>query len=282
MKKRSLPAITVAARTGARTHILPSVLDRWNPAVQAATEGDNTISILDTIGEDFFGMGTTAKRISAALRSIGQKPVTVNVNSPGGDYFEGLAIYNLLREHPEPVTVNILGLAASAASVIAMAGDEIRIARAGFLMMHNVWIIAMGDRHDLRDAAEWLETIDASLADLYASRTGMDTKEIGKMLDKETWLGGQKAVDAGFADGLLPSDAAKEVPSEEAANSLTLRKLEAILARAGMPRKERRELLNAIPNVAGAMRDAGPAAMRDAGEKDAAHIQTLLAALRAS
>lgn len=88
------------------------------------------------------GEGVTAKRISAALRAIGEQDIVVNLNSPGGDMFEGLAIYNLLRAHSGKVTVNILGIAASAASIIAMAGDEIKMGRGAFLMIHNCW--AMG------------------------------------------------------------------------------------------------------------------------------------------
>ncbi|MFT2622165.1 head maturation protease, ClpP-related, partial [Escherichia coli] len=76
-------------------------------------------------------------------------------NSPGGDMFEGLAIYNLLREHEGEVNVKVLGLAASAGSVIAMAGDTVQIARAGFLMIHNAWVVAMGNRNDLRELAAW-------------------------------------------------------------------------------------------------------------------------------
>ncbi|HCF5801664.1 TPA: Clp protease ClpP, partial [Pseudomonas aeruginosa] len=104
---------------------------------------------------------------AGALRAIGgDVDVTVNINSPGGDVFEGLAIYNLLREHKGKVSVNIIGLAASAASFIAMAGDEIRIGRAAFLMIHNAWLIAMGNRNDLREIADWLEPFDMTLADI--------------------------------------------------------------------------------------------------------------------
>jgi ATP-dependent Clp protease protease subunit len=154
------------------------------------------------------GQGVTAARISAALRAIGKRDVVVNINSPGGDYFEGLAIYNALRDHPAQVTVKVLGIAASAASVIAMAGDEIQIARAGFLMIHNTWIIAMGDRHALREAADWLEPFDQVAVDIYAARTGLEPKAIAKMLDRETWIGGDRGRRAGhFADAFLPADA---------------------------------------------------------------------------
>ena len=138
--------------------ISPKALQLWNPGVQAAASEENDIGIFDVIGEDFWGEGVSSKRIASALRNIGsENPVTVNINSPGGDLFEGLAIYSLLKEHKGAVTVKVLSLAASAASIIAMAGDQIQVARAGFFMIHNAWTLAIGNRHDLRDIADFLE-----------------------------------------------------------------------------------------------------------------------------
>src|SRR5690606_26247503 len=133
--------------------------------------------------------------VAAALRAMGAGPVTVNVNSPGGDMFEGLAIYNLLREHEGEVTVKVLGLAASAASIIAMAGDTVQIARAGFLMIHNCWVVAQGNRHDLREYAEMMEPFDAAMADIYSARTGLDATEVQKQLDAESWINGSAAIE---------------------------------------------------------------------------------------
>ncbi len=94
---------------------------------KAAATDDNSISVFDVIGQDYWGEGVTAKRIAGALRAMNGADVTVNINSPGGDMFEGLAIYNLLREYEGRVTVKVLGIAASAASVIAMAGMIFRL-----------------------------------------------------------------------------------------------------------------------------------------------------------
>lgn len=251
MSKRSLPKASFNVRADVRTVVTPKALDRWRPELAAKDDGepDNTISILDVIGQDFWtGQGVTLSRISAALRQIGKRDVVVNINSPGGDYFEGLAIYNALRDHPAKVTVKVLGVAASAASVIAMAGDEIQIARAGFLMIHNTWIVAMGDRHMLREAADWLEPFDQVAVDIYAARTGLEPKAIGKMLDQETWIGGAKAVEQGFADELLPADAIGE-SAKQAATGQALKaeaRVNEILARAGVPRSERRSLVAAM------------------------------------
>ncbi|MGY9046070.1 MAG: head maturation protease, ClpP-related [Rhodobacterales bacterium] len=248
MDKKTLPRVRVSARPGVTSDISHKALQRWSPDVRAAGEDDAaSISILDPIGADIWGDGVSVKRISAALRNIGSRPVTVNVNSPGGDYFEGLAIYNLLREHPERVTVNILGIAASAASVIAMAGDEVRIARAGFLMIHNTWVMSAGDRHALREVAEWLEPFDATAVDIYAARTGIDPGDLANMLDRETWIGGQNAVDQRFCDALLPADALETGGNDAPAQALRAeRQFDLIAARFGLSNSARRELLRGL------------------------------------
>lgn len=248
MKRSDLPKLQVPSlRARAGFEIPDSILARWQPGIQAKDdkESDNTISMYDPIGESFFGDGVTAKRVSAALRSIGKRDVIVNLNSPGGDVFEGIAIYNLLREHPGAVTVRVLGLAASAASVIAMAGDSVEISRAGFLMMHNVWMAAIGNRNDMRDAADLLEPIDRALAELYAAKSGMDTAQVAALMDKETWIGGNEAIEQGFADSLLPADQVEE-KDEDSAPANAIRRIHQALAKQGATRKERWALINQI------------------------------------
>lgn len=251
MSMKSLPgAPTGRPSAGVRSEILPRAFDRWNPGVQAAAdEGeDRSISIYDAIGYDYWtGDGVTARRIAGALRSLG--PVTVNVNSPGGDVFEGLAIYNLLREHQGEVTVKVLGLAASAASIIAMAGDTVQIARAGFFMVHNVWTVAAGNRNDYRELADWLEPFDSALADIYAARTGADVKAMGKLMDAESWIGGSSAIDQGFADELLPSDQVSQGGAKAQANAA--RRLEAALRASGLPKSEAMRLISEFKSGAG-------------------------------
>lgn len=258
MSNRDLPKASFNVRGDLRSVITPKALERWRPEVQAKDgAGDDaaSISILDVIGQDWSGNGVTASRISAALRNIGKRDVVVNINSPGGDYFEGLAIYNTLRDHPAKVSVKILGVAASAASVIAMAGDEVQIARAGFLMIHNTWIVAMGDRNALREAADWLEPFDQVAVDIYAARTGLEPKAIAKMLDRETWIGGADAVVKHFADDFLPADAVTDDAKQAAAGQALKAefRIDEILARAGVPRSERRNLVQAMK---GGTRDA--------------------------
>lgn len=250
--------------------ISPLARERWTPnlvsAAAATSPTDNTISILDVIGFDpWTGEGVTTKRIAAALRTIGaDKDVVVNINSPGGDVFEGLAIYNLLRDHKGSVTTRVLGLAASAASIVAMAGDEVLIARAGFFMVHNAWAVAIGNRLDLRAAADALEPIDAAMADIYAARSGMDPKKTQKMMDAETWINGSSAVDQNFADGLLPADQVK-VDTTAKVDRVAAHLLDMALAKAGLPRGERRNLLS---EYKAGTHKAAAAATRNASEDD--------------
>lgn len=234
--------------------ISPRALNLWRPGISAEAKSDEaTISILDVIGEDYWtGEGVTAKRISAALRSIGaDKPVTVYINSPGGDMFEGLAINSLLQEHKGKVTVKVLALAASAASVIAMGAEEIQIARGAFFMIHNAWVLAAGNRNELREVADWLEPFDAAMADIYAERTGLPIKDVIKAMDKESWIGGADAVELGYADSVIDYEAR----DDGSANASALRKMDMALAKAGIPRTERRNLINefksSTPGAAG-------------------------------
>jgi ATP-dependent protease ClpP protease subunit len=249
MSKRTMPkALKVEQPKGLQWEVVPQALERWTPDLMAAAASEeSTISVLDAIGVDpWTGEGVTAKRIAAALRSIGaDKDVVVNINSPGGDLFEGMAIYNLLREHQGKVTVKVLGLAASAASIVAMAGDEVLIARAGFLMIHDTWVITMGNRNDLRETADMLEPFDAAMADIYAARSGMDMKDALKLMDMETWIGGTAAVEQGFADGLLPADEVKKDASYKRERLAALRP-DMVMAQYGMPRSARRALIQAL------------------------------------
>ncbi|KGG90679.1 peptidase [Comamonas thiooxydans] len=252
MSMKNLPgAPIVRPSASVRSEILPRALERWNPEIRAADrDEDRAISIYDAIGYDpWTGEGVTAKRVAGALRSLGKGPVTVNINSPGGDMFEGLAIYNLLREHEGEVNVKVLGLAASAGSVIAMAGDTVQIARAGFLMIHNAWVVAMGNRNDLRELATWLEPFDAAMGDIYAVRTGLETKAIAKLMDSESWIGGAAAVEQGFADELLASDQVGRGSSNASASAV--RRLEAALRNSGMPKSEAMRLISEFKSSVG-------------------------------
>lgn len=249
MTKRNIPKAPTFHVNKVQTDISPAALSRYEHDIKAAAEdSEATISIFGAIGEDFFGEGVTAKRISAALRNIGAgRDVVVNINSPGGNVFEAIAIYNLFREHKGEVTMKVLGVAASAASFVAMAGDRIEIAKSGFMMIHNVFVAAIGDKHDMREIADTLETFDKVLVDIYEDRSNLDAKAIEKMMDKETWIDGSQAVKDGFADALLPNDAVVKDPKAAAdLNYNAAVKLDQLLAKAGSSRNERKKLIAAI------------------------------------
>lgn len=161
------------------------------------------IDLYDEIG--FWGV--TAADFKGALNSITAKSITLRINSPGGDVFDGIAMFNDLVDHPADVEVEISGLAASAASIVAMAGDKITIAPNAFMMIHNAWALAVGDANDMTEMADILGKIDGSLAATYAARTGQSVKEMSALMDAETWLTADDAVEGGFADGTSAADA---------------------------------------------------------------------------
>lgn len=279
MTVKSLPAAPEGRPFARENRELPSsAMERWNGGIKAAKSDDNSISVFDVIGADWYGEGVTASRIAASLRSIGGAGVTVNINSPGGDMFEGLAIYNLLREYEGKVTVKVLGLAASAASIIAMAGDEVQIGRGAFLMIHNCWVYAMGNRHDLTQIATDMEPFDKAMNDIYGARTGLDTATIDAMMDAETYIGGSDAVDKGFADRLLSAD---EISDDDDSPAAALRKLDAMLAKTDAPRSERRKLLKALTGGkpgAAATPEGMPGATDEINPENIAQLKNALAA----
>lgn len=261
-KRNLLPVANFNAKE--KGGVSPLAFDRWNPAIKASDENDNTIGIYDPIGYDYWDdSGVTAKRISAALRSLDGADVVVNINSPGGDVFEGLAIYNLLREYKGHVTVRVLGVAASAASFIAMAADEIQIARAGFFMIHNAWTGLWGNRNDLRETADFLEQIDDTIADIYHVRSGLSMDELKTDMDKERWINGRDAIDSGFADAFLPSDVVVEDTKNFTKEKVAAHKADILLAKAGMSRSSRRELIQDLKGTPGATNQATPSASND-------------------
>ncbi|AZR95106.1 peptidase [Bordetella trematum] len=274
MSIKSLPAAPGGRPCAAvSSYLAPRALERWDAGVRAAIESkeDRSISVYDVIGYDWWtGEGVTAKRVASALRGMGAGPVTVNVNSPGGDMFEGLAIYNLLREHQGEVTIKVLGLAASAASIIAMAGDTVQIARAGFLMIHNCWVVAQGNRHDLREFAATMEPFDAAMADIYAARTGQEMDVVQRQMDGETWIGGSQAVEQGFADELLASDQVDKANTKTSASAV--RRVEAVMRAAGLPRSEAQRL---ISDFKSSLSDSAGSGVRDATGRGMGHPAAL-------
>jgi ATP-dependent Clp protease protease subunit len=168
-----------------------------------AQGGELELQVYDVIGADFFGEGITVGNFSDAMKEAGEySSIKLRINSPGGDVFEAVAIYNLLRNAGKPVTCVVEGVAASAASVIAMAGDKCVMGEGSVMMIHNAMMMAFGNAADLRKCADTLDTVSSSIADIYTSNTGLAKGDIQKMMDAETWMDAEECVEKGFADAV--------------------------------------------------------------------------------
>ena len=257
-----VPPITDLPQVGASRPAVPYFNRAQGRRFQAEAAGDVAeIDLFDEIG--FWGV--TASAFKSELDRVKAKTLRVNLNSPGGDVFDGIAMMNALVQHPARVEVNVMGLAASAASVVAMAGDEVIMAGNAFMMIHNVWIIAMGDRNVLADYADDMAKFDGALARTYAHRTGADIATVKDWMNDETWFSAAEAVDEGFADTALDTDEApqalfdlsgfknlpKDLPRLAAAGkgngTPTKRDMERMLMQdAGLTRSEARQALRGL------------------------------------
>jgi ATP-dependent protease ClpP protease subunit len=280
MTNRALPAVPQGRpQIDVRSFISPLALNRWDSSICASAERDadeRTIGIYDVIGHDYWtGEGFTAKRMAAALRSLGKGPVTVAINSPGGDMFDGIAMYSMLKEHRGDVTVKVVGLAASSASVIAMAGDDVQIARPAFLMIHNCWSVGVGNRHDFAALSEQLRPFDEAMADVYAARTGGTAAAMAALMDLESWIGGSASVEQGFADSLLSSE---EIgASDDRKSASAIRRMESALRASGMPKSEAMRLISQFKSSAGDPAGTGEGEPTEHGRRDAADIKQTVA-----
>lgn len=243
--------------------------------VTALASDRPTISIFGYIGDDGDGGGITTARIAGALRSVAGKPITVEINSPGGNYFEGVAAYNLLRRHDAEVRVEVVGIAASAASVIAMAGDEIVIAANAEIMIHEARGLFFGTKSEMRDAWETLAHIDTAMCETYSARSGRPIAEFEAMIaGQDVFLRGQEAIDAGLADSLMEREA--QMPVYASADQFPSDKpsLDKFLAKHDVPRSARRDLYRAM----GTHNATEPATLR-AGDEPGPDFSALLTAL---
>lgn len=166
------------------------------------------IVIYSDIGESFWGDSMSAKSFSEELKQL---PDTVNqidvrLNSPGGDVFDGITIYNRLKQHKANVTVYIDGMAASIASIIALAGDEVIMGEGSTYMIHLPWTMAMGNALELEDTINRLDEVTEQLLGIYQRKTRLDRSEIRKMLTEETWLDAAQAMEYGFVDKIMEAD----------------------------------------------------------------------------
>lgn len=158
------------------------------------------IYLYEAIGEGWFG-GITAKSFSDSIKELGSvNAMDIYINSPGGSVFDGIAIYNQIKRHPATEkTMHVDGIAASIASIIAMAGTEIRIADNGMFMIHDPWGMTIGTASEMRKQADALDKIRGTLLDTYVAKTGGDAKQISQWMTDETWMTADESVARGFA-----------------------------------------------------------------------------------
>ncbi len=174
----------------------------WNWVKNDAEEERTLILNGEISDETWYGDEVTPKLFEKELNA-GTGNITVWINSPGGCVFAAAQIYNMLMEYKGDVTVKIDALAASAASVIAMAGTKVLMSPVGLMMIHNPMTIAIGDSREMQKAGEMLDEVKESILNAYEIKTGLSRAKISHLMDGESWFNAKKAVELGFADGIL-------------------------------------------------------------------------------
>lgn len=215
---------------------------------------DATVYIYDEIS----WFGVSAEQFVKDLNDIKAKTIHLRVNSPGGSVFDGTAIYNALKQHKAKVIAHVDGLAASIASVIIMAADEVHMGENAFLMIHEPWSMVIGGSEDMRQEADLLDKVGGTIMKTYMDKSGKDEDEIKDMMAKETWFTAQEALDGGFCDFidkekeektkavLFDLSAFANVPDKLKLNKKmpTARDLEHILRDAGCTAKQAKAILS--------------------------------------
>lgn len=170
-----------------------------------ANGNEATLYLYDVIVSDDYYGGVGAQNFVKELNNIKADTIHLRINSPGGDVFAARAMEQAIREHSSKIVAHIDGYAASAASYLALAADEVVIAKGGFFMIHKAWTVAFGNADDLLNTAALLDKIDTSLVQTYAQETGQDTEQIGAWMAAETWFDADESVSLGFADSIAES-----------------------------------------------------------------------------
>ena len=168
----------------------------WYEIRASADKSGAEIYLYDEIG----GWGVSARDFIAEVKALAGKHIALHIHSPGGSVLDGHAIYNALLRHKGGLTVQIDGLAASMAGVVAMAGRPVRMAENAFLMIHNPWSISIGESEQMRKDADLLDKMRDGLVNIYAQKTGKEECDIETMMDEETWLTATEAKEMGFID----------------------------------------------------------------------------------
>lgn len=186
--------------------------------IKAKSDKKAEITIYDEIGSGYWFDAVSAKQFTQELNALPDSitEIDLRVNSPGGDVFEGFTIYNRLKQHKAKVTTYVDGLAASIASVIALAGDEIVMSEGSFIMIHKAWAMTAGNSDDLEQMVDRLLDIDEQLLGIYQRKTKLDRVELRSMITAETWLNADEAIEMGFATRKSEDEAVMAASAEKA------------------------------------------------------------------
>lgn len=213
-----------------------------------------TVYIYDEIG----WFGVTAEDFVKDLNALKEDTIHIRLNSPGGTVFDGTAIYNAIKQHKSKIIVHVDGIAASIASVLAMAADEIVMAENAYMMIHDPWSIVIGNAATMREEADLLDKFGGTISQSYAKRTGLEEGAVDELMANETWMTAEEALDMGFADKLEEVDEEDDrknlfdlsvfanVPDQliESKKTPTARDLERILRDAGCTKKQAKAILS--------------------------------------
>ena len=202
MPRKALPISNLSALNGIEWFVPDAQIAAFN-SVQVEAD-DRTIVINGQVGsypDDENSLD--AESFRRKLKSMGDGDITVAINSPGGSYFDGVAMYNMLVQHKGQVNINIIGEASSAASVIAMAGDRVVMGKSCLMMIHNASGLVMGNAKSMRNVAAIFDKLDDSMANVYSARTGIEKERVAAMMDSETYMSAVEALENGFVDEVI-------------------------------------------------------------------------------
>lgn len=187
--------------------------NRGKGLFKAEEHGDEaTVYLYDVIVSDDFWGGISALSFAKEIANIKSPVINLRINSPGGDVFAARAMETAIREHKSTIVSHIDGEAASAATYVAIAADNVRIAEGGFFMIHKAWSIALGNADDMLQMAALLEKVDESLVTTYANRTNQNPDDIRAWMANETWFTAQEALDSGFVDEIVKAEVKNQHP----------------------------------------------------------------------
>ena len=220
------------------------------------------LSLNGTIAEESWYDDDVTPALFRDELNAGKGDVTVWINSPGGDCIAAAQIYNMLSQYPGKVTVKIDGLAASAASVIAMSGDTVYMSPVSMLMIHNPATMAFGDHAEMQKAIDMLEQVKESIINAYVLKTGQSRAKLSHLMDAETWMDANKAVELGFADEILTKNTEDEIHPEvsmlfsrKAVDNALINKVSAKFEREKKPAQEQAEIPNTEPETGRSVAD---------------------------